>query len=236
MDETFAIEKAWTFLKDEVRLRGSTGAALRTLPDGRKVVVKRGGHKFGNEEAHLRNEYDFNRYLNELGIGVPHATLTEEHGRPTMLTEFEEGAKPIRANRDLSPTEDTPKLREDVVPHALIANWDVLGMDLDNVLRRPDGSLSYVDVGGSGAFTAQGNQKRAQYPRSNAFGADVSELESFQRHMPWVYGNLTPEEIGQSYDRYGGVDAMTDATKVVSDPQTQDVLQQRAENLARRVA
>mgnify|MGYP005998221329 CR=1 FL=1 len=43
MDESFAIEKAWTFIKDEVRLRGSTGALLRTLPSGRKVVVKRGG-------------------------------------------------------------------------------------------------------------------------------------------------------------------------------------------------
>lgn len=236
MSDNYAITEAWLFLKEEVRLRGSTGAMLRTLPNGKRVVVKRGGHEFNNQEAHIKNEYDMNRYLNELGIGVPHATLTEEYGKPTMLTDFEEGSKPIRANRDFSPTEDTPKLRSDVVPHALIANWDVLGMDLDNVLRRPDGSLTYVDVGGSGAFTAKGNQKRTQYPHLNAFGDSVSELESFQQHMPWVYSNLTPEEIGQSYDKYGGVDAMVDATKVISNPQTSNILQARAEDIARRVA
>jgi len=224
-----SIEKAWSFLKQEVRLRGSTGAMLRTQPDGKRVVVKRGAFQSGNPEAHINNEFDMNRYLHELGVGVPDARMTEEYGRPTMITDYEEGAKPIRANRDLTPTEDTPKLREDVVPHALIANWDVLGMDLDNVLRRPDGSLTYVDVGGAGAFRAQGQ------PKGNRFGNIVSELDTFQQKMPWVYNNLSEEEIAQSYDKFGGVDAMQAATDVLRDSQTSNVLQERAQDLARRV-
>ena len=55
-----SIEKAWSFLKEEVRLRGSTGAALRTLPSGKRVVVKRGGFAGGNPEAHINNEFDMN--------------------------------------------------------------------------------------------------------------------------------------------------------------------------------
>lgn len=218
-----APQKAWAFLKGEIRLRGSTGAGLRTLPSGKRVAVKRGGFAGGDPEGHINNEYDMNRYLNELGVPVPAATITEEHGRPTMLTDWEEGAKPIS-------DKDTPQLRRDVVPHALIANWDVLGMDLDNVLRRPDGSLSYVDVGGAGPYRAQGA------PKHGAFGANVNELHSFQQHMPRFYGNLSDEEIGQSYDKYGGVDAMQAATNVLRDRQTSNIMNQRAEDIARQVA
>lgn len=226
MDESFAIRKAWTFLKEEVRLRGSTGAALRTLPDGRKVVVKRGGRAGGNPAAHIKNEFDMNRYLHELGVGVPDAQMTYEHDSPTMLTEWEEGARPARYS-------DKGVLREDFVPNALIGNWDVLGQEMDNTLIRPDGTPTYVDVGGAGPFRAQGA------PKGDKWNANLRDLETMQYlppHTSEVYGNMSEEELGQSYDRYGGVDAMTDATKVVSDPQTQGVLQQRAENLARRVA
>ena len=218
-----SIEKAWSFLKEEARLRGSTGAMLRTLPNGKRVVVKRGAFQSGNPEAHINNEYDMNRYLHELGVGVPDAQMTEEFGRPTMITDFEEGAKPILPHLDSS------KLREDVVPHALIANWDVLGRELDNVLRRPDGSLTYVDVGGAGAFRAQGE------PKGGRFGNTVSELDTFQEKMPYVYNNLSEEEIEQSYDKFGGVDAMQAATDVLRDSQTSNVLQERAQDLARRV-
>ena len=84
------IHDAWALLKEEVRLRGSTGAALRILPSGKKVVVKRGGHAGGNPQAHINNEYDMNRYLNELGVGVPNARMVEERSRPTMLTDYED--------------------------------------------------------------------------------------------------------------------------------------------------
>ena len=54
--------------------------------------------------------------------------------------------------------------------------------------------------------------------------------------MPEIYHNMSDEELGQSYDRYGGVDAMQAATKVLRDRQTRDVMNQRAEDVARQVA
>ena len=215
--------EAWTFLKQEVRLRGSTGAALRTLPDGRRVVVKRGGVAGGDREAHIRNEFDMNRYLNELGLAVPDARMTTEDGRPTMITQFEEGARPIDES-------DYGQLRRDIVPHALISNWDVVGMDYDNVLRRPDGKLTYVDVGGAGPYRAQGA------PKGAAFGPTVNEFQSFEDHMPEIYHNMSDEEIGPSYDQYGGVDAMTDATSAIQNPQVAEMMRLRAQDIARRVA
>ena len=219
--------EAWTFLKEEVRLRGSTGAALRTLPSGRRVVVKRGGRAGGDPVAHIMNEYDMNRYLNELGIGVPSAEMVVEDGRPTMLTDFEEGAR--------VPTEsDRLRLREDFVPQVAISNWDVLGQDLDNVLIRPDGTPSYVDVGGAGPYRAMGA------PKGDKFTGDVStDIAGMQYMAPYtdmVYGDMTDEEMGRSYDKAGGVDAMQAATQVLRDAQTRNIIRQRAEDLARRVA
>ena len=57
--------------------------------------------------------------------------------------------------------------------------------------------------------------------------------------MPYaedIYGDMSDKEIGQSYDSYGGQDAMEQAMSVIRDAQTRNILQQRAENLTRRVA
>lgn len=219
-------DEAWDFLKAQnpKYLGGSTGAVLHTLPDGRKVVVKRGAHA-----AHIRNEYDMNRYLNALGVGVPDASMQEDvDGNPLMMTEYEEGAK--------SPTvDDKARLREDFVPHALIGNWDVLGNNprIDNVLMRPDGTPTYVDVGGSGPFRAQGA------PKGAAFGRQVGELDSMQspnQRMSQFYGNMGEEEMGRSFDAYGGQDAMERALSTLRDAQTRNIMQQRIEDVARRVA
>ena len=104
-------------------LGGSTGARLHETPQGRFVA------KRGNSPEHILNEYDINQYLNALGVGVPQATLHQEGGRPTMLTQFEEGATRYRPDRDRA------QVTQDFVPHALVANWDMLGMDNDNALR-----------------------------------------------------------------------------------------------------
>ena len=59
----------------------------------------------------------------------------------------------------------------------------------DNVLRRPDGRLTYVDVGGAGPYRAQGEKK------GGAFGPVVHELESFMEFMPEIYQGMTKQEM-----------------------------------------
>jgi len=227
------LQKAWEHLKDSDPryLGGSTGAVLNTLPSGKKVVVKRGAHP-----KHITNEYDFNRYLNELGVGVPNATLeSDDSGQPVMLTDFERGAR----SPSLSNTQDINRLQRDFVPHAAIANWDVLGMGLDNVLIRPDGTPTYVDVGGSGPYRAQGADK------GHAWASSVGELNTMRgigmrpNDPPFaqdVYGNMGDKELGQSYDAHGGSDAMEQALKVLRDKQTRNTLNERIQDISRRVA
>jgi|TARA_R110000824_G_scaffold274125_1_gene462847 hypothetical protein len=217
-------DEAWVFLKAQnpKYLGGSTGAVAHTLPSGKRVVVKRGAHP-----AHIRNEHDMNRYLNALGVGVPEASMQEDKdGNPLMMTEFEEGAR-------VPTNDDKARLREDFVPQALISNWDVLGTDMDNVLMRPDGTPSYVDVGGAGPYRAQGA------PKGDAFGSQVGELQSMQSKPPHTerfYGGMGEEEMGRSFDAYGGQDAMEQALSTLRDSQTRNVMQQRVEDVARQVA
>lgn len=193
---------------------GSTGARGYDLPMGRFVG------KRGNSQGHINNEYDMNRYLNELGVPVPQAQMQDG----LMLTQMEEGNEMGRANQ-----QDIQQLSRDFVPHAAIANWDMLGKVRDNVIRRPDGTLSYVDVGGAGAYRAQGD------PKGGAFSPSVGELDTLRDKNPEL-GGISEADLGRSYDHYGGEDAMTQALNVLRNPTTRDIMQQRVQDVARRVA
>ena len=162
-----------------------------------------------------------NRFLNELGVPVPQAQMQDG----LMLTQMEEGQR-----LGFNPSaRDVRQLRRDFVPHATIANWDMLGLDRDNVIRRPDGTLSYVDVGGAGPFRAQGA------PKGAAFGSTVGELDTLRDKNPELAG-ISEADLGRSYDAYGGEDAMTQALNVLRQPDTRRIMQQRIQDVARRVA
>ena len=194
---------------------GSTGARGYDLPMGRFVG------KRGDSPQHIQNEYDMNRFLNELGVPVPQAQMQDG----LMLAQMEEGQR-----LGFNPSaRDVRQLRRDFVPHATIANWDMLGLDRDNVIRRPDGTLSYVDVGGAGPFRAQGA------PKGAAFGSTVGELDTL-RDKNYELADMSEADIGRSYDAYGGEDAMTQALDVLRQPDTRRIMQQRIQDVARRVA
>ena len=214
-----AFDEAFDYLRQNQPqgrfMGGSTGARGHDLPMGR-FVEKRGAHP-----DHIQNEFDMNQYLNALGVAVPQAGLQGD----TMLTAMEAG-QPVGYN----PTQqDIRQLTTDFVPHALVANWDVLGMEGDNAIRRPDGTLSYVDVGGAGKYRAMGA------PKGGAFATSVGELDTLREKNPALAG-ITEQDIGRSYDTHGGQTAMEDALRFLRDNQTRNTMQQRVQDLARRVA
>ena len=227
MDEAF--ESIRNRLGQGTPLGGSTGARMHSVPMNTNTLGRRFVSKKGSHPQHILNEYDMNRYLDALGVGVPEAAMYEHQGRPTMLARYEEGASPL----DLRDRDAVQRVRQDFLPHAAIGNWDALGLDLDNVLIRPDGTPTYVDVGGSGPFRAMGA------PKGDAWSGDVNELATMQYHPPHprdVFGNMSAKEIGQSFDRYGGEDAFTQALQHLKDASTRNIMHQRLGDIARRVA
>ena len=219
------MDEAWHLISqgmgDRYHLGGSTGASKYTLPSGASFVQKPGGSM-----GQSANEYDMNQYLNALGVGVPEAAL---YGN-TFMSRFED-AIPYNVENPAHRS----AVRQDIAPHAAIANWDILGMVDDNVLIRPDGTPTYVDVGGAGPYRAMGS------PKGAAFGPDVTMIDRLA-NMPShtsrgkTFGGLTDEEVGQSFDRYGGQTAFEDALQFIRDNQTRKILQQRIGNISRRVA
>ena len=202
-----------------IYMGGGTGALLHYTPYGRFV------EKRGRNSHHVHNEWCMNRFLDALGVCVPQATLhLDSHLNYIMLTEYEEGASRYQPKRDAE------QVTHDFVPHALIANWDMLGLDNDNILRRPNGRLTYVDVGGSGPFRAEGK------PKGERFTSTVGELDTLRDKNPYELGHITEQDIGQSFDRYGGEDAMYDALPHIHDGQTRKIMRQRIQDVARRVA
>lgn len=78
---------------------------------------------------------------------------------------------------------------------AWLANWDVVGLDFDNLQVGPDGKAHRVDAGGSLMYRAQGGKK--------AFGPTVLELDSLRDkainpQAAAVFGHLTQADITAS--------------------------------------
>lgn len=140
-------------------LGGSTGATLvvdrRT---GRRYVLKR-----GNSADHVREEFAADQIYRAAGAAVPEARLYEEGGRPAKLAEFIEGrslADYLRGATEEQRAATLRQLGEHFAVDALVGNWDVAGLDLDNILVDAAGKPWRIDNGGALRYRAQGTAKK----------------------------------------------------------------------------
>lgn len=141
-------------------LGGSTGATLVRDPNsGRQFVLKR-----GNSAAHIREEFAADQLYRALGVPVPDARLFEEGGSPAKLAEFVPGqtlAQFLKGATAEQKAATLAKLQQHFVADALLGNWDVAGLGLDNILVDESGTPWRIDNGGSLRFRAQGAAKTA---------------------------------------------------------------------------
>jgi hypothetical protein len=70
----------------------------------------------------------------------------------------------------------------------LVKNWDVVGMEYDNLLLNSKGKLTLIDAGGSFKFRAKGLPK--------SYGTDIDEVSTF----------LSPSKNPQSAKVFGEID------------------------------
>ncbi|CAB4172999.1 Phage portal protein, HK97 [uncultured Caudovirales phage] len=166
-------------------LGGSTGAMLAKDKDGNQYVVKE-----GNSPEHIRSEAAANDIYAAAGVPVPAHSLDEsDSSAPKQITKFVEGT-PIGNLSGAKFEAAASQLREHFAADALMANWDVIGLNGDNVLVPKDGGPPQrVDNGGSLTFRAQGGPK--------AFGPKVGELESMRTSDQGrrVFGKLNNNQI-----------------------------------------
>jgi 2'-5' RNA ligase len=153
--KTSTMESHWPLSSTGKHLGGSTGAELVTTASGKQVV-----RKYGKHAEHIKNEVDTNKLYQIMGVNVPKGSLFhEDDGKPYMLSEYVENAKPLSELKGEERKKAYLELGKHFVADALLANWDVIGQNYDNIVVSPFGTVYRVDNGGSQRFRAQGGNK-----------------------------------------------------------------------------
>lgn len=144
-------EYGYTFMKD---LGGSTGAKL-VIKDGVRYVKKTAA-----SPEHLANEVRSLKYYEQMGVKVP--KVKEYVKGKCVYVEFIEGKTlgQIYATEGANKWDAACKeLSKNFAIDALMGNWDVVGLNYDNVIVNNEGTPVRVDVGGSLEYRAQGQKK-----------------------------------------------------------------------------
>lgn len=144
-------------------LGGSTGAKLYQDPETDiKYVLKQGA-----SPGHIREEYLADLIYKTLGYATPDSHLYETSTGPVKLALYLENTRSLyEAFRSANEDEKLllkSQLAQGFVLDALLANFDVIGLSMDNILVNPDGKAFRVDNGSSMRYRAMGALKNANY-------------------------------------------------------------------------
>lgn len=177
-----------------------TGGQAGSQPGGFYKDSKTGERwyvKFPPTEDHARNEVLGAALYEAAGIPVPRLAFVS--GTPDqklgVASRIVDGLTQDKAGL-LAGT--VGGVREGFGTDVWLANWDVVGLEYDNLLRAPDGRAMRVDTGGTLRYRAMGGPKGAQ------FGPKVLELASMRdqtRPSGRVFGKLTTAEVRESVQR-----------------------------------
>ncbi len=213
-------------LKPVRNLGGSTGAMLMRDPNtGQQFVAKR-----GNSAAHVQEEFTADSLYAAAGAKVPGAELLHDSaGNPVKLAQFVEGktlADYLRTASAKDKAQVMDKLGEHFPVDALLGNWDVAGLNHDNIVVDAAGTPWRIDNGGSLRYRAQGTAKTAE-----EWSAHPMELWS----MRDAKTNARTAELFGSADIYKIADRIqaTDFEQIIAaaPPELQPMLRARATQL-----
>lgn len=196
-----------------VALGGSTGAKMVEDEHGNRYIRKEGA-----SQAHVRNEGYADAFYQAAGVKVPGFKIYEDGDKTIKLATVIKNAKSLGewwndANDD-ERKEMRKKLRQGYAADVLLGNWDVVGLDADNILIDKDGEAWRIDNGGSMGFRAQGAKKN-----SASWGNYIDDLFTMTGHGEVVgrsatstitkyFGDVRPLELAQEIDSLDWSDAL----------------------------
>lgn len=212
-------------------LGGSTGAQLVKDTKTGALYVE----KHGNSPDHIREEFAADQAYRAAGVDVPRAVLYETPTGPVKLAEFVDGpnlsdflakATPADAEAVLK------KIRKGFATDALLANHDVAGLSLDNIIVDAKGTPWRIDNGGSLRFRAQGLPKSSAGWNGIASELDTLRDAAVNPQTARIFAGLTDAEIDdQIQDLLTREDAILAAVPEAARP----VLQERFNSLRARL-
>jgi 8-oxo-dGTP pyrophosphatase MutT (NUDIX family) len=165
---------------------GSNPGGWYQNPAGEKFYIK----KPKNENI-ARNEVLGAKLYQAADVNVPDINLAKLEDGSIGVS-----SKEIISSRRMTSEEMTTlkDIRENFAVDAWLANWDVVGLANDNIIRDSSGKAIRLDTGGTLEFRAQGE------PKGYNFGESVPELISMRKadqnpQASKIFKDLTDEEI-----------------------------------------
>jgi SPP1 gp7 family putative phage head morphogenesis protein len=207
-------------------LPGSTAPQLVKDANGKLWKMKQ-----GNADL-LNNEHDADNVYKALGVDVPESHIVEHDGKTYKFNEYLEGAQTLKEWEHDAPPGAAELMHQavslDFVADALLANWDVVGLQKDNIMVK-DGKPYRVDNGGALKYRAQGT------PKGSTFGSTVGELSTLRNanvnySAASVFKGVTADGI-----KAGIKDVLSKKAEVlaaIKDPTTKTIVEKRIEYLA----
>lgn len=153
--------------------------------------------KFPQTSDHARNEVLAANLTKLAGIEMVDMQLvdpgTGKLGVASPMLDISSNLK----NKVTSDPEYKKKVQEGFALDAWIANWDVVGLDFDNIVTdNATGEPVRVDPGGALLYRAMGS------PKGNAFGNKVGEWDTLRDgsnyNTAYVFGDMTDEQLAAS--------------------------------------
>lgn len=168
---------------------GTEGALYQDTATGQKWLVK-----FNGSEDAVKNEVLASKLYALAGTEAPELHAIFIDGRHALASKIIDGIQEVPA-RTLAAT---PSVTDGFAVDAWLANWDVAGLNFDNVVL-VGGRAVRIDVGGSLRYRAVGGLK------GRAFGDDVSEIDSLRdgtnAQARAVFGGMSPADLERSVER-----------------------------------
>lgn len=209
-------------------LPGSTGPKLVEDENGKQWVMKTASGPNGADK--LRNEAEADAVYRVLGIAVPKSGVVVGPNGPVKFSEHLEG-KTLGQWEQGKPPEAIAAMHTAIGTHmaadALLANWDVIGLNRDNILVH-EGKPYRVDNGGALKYRAQGS------PKGLKFGEAVGELNTLRNSginpsAGQIFKHLSDKEvIDQVKDL---ADKHDKILNVIDDPVTKKIVGERLAHL-----
>ena len=138
------------FHKISSQLGSNEGGWYEKKDTGEKYYIK-----FYDNPDQARVEFIANSIYKRLGINAVKSELLEIGNKLAVVSKEVLGAEGV-SKKVLQHSSD---VRNGFVADAYLANWDVVGLSYDNIVRGIDGNMYRVDNGGSLIFRAQGATK-----------------------------------------------------------------------------
>lgn len=168
---------------------GSNPGGLYASPSGEKFYVKT-----PKSEDHARNEILAAKLYELAKVRMPQIGSATRQGKPSVYSKIIPGLR----QDSKSLTSGTAKgVGAGMGADAWLANWDVIGLDYDNLLLDGNNEAVRLDTGGALRYRAMGD------PKGKAFGPEVTEMKIFtdpERKAGGVFGKAPPAEIAQGID------------------------------------